>query len=612
MRLFLILLSLLPTIALAGYTPAYTIVSDKQHFDIEKDGSYVQTFERRIRIETPQGIDQYGQGKISYDGRRDQVQIVEAYTIAPNGDKLIVSPDRIKRISANTDESAPYFTDQMLLVIIFPQVEVGSQLHFKIIREQHEAVIKDRFADITAYSPHRQYEQSELSYSYPNNMGMKTYSRGVEGRKTELGNGRERYDYKFQQINVYPTEPGEVEYEDFAPVVQVSNFNGFGDLARITQGLFQPKTQVTPNIQLAADRIIRGATTNREKASKIYQWVSKNVRYVGIDVGASGYEPHYADEILENLYGDCKDHATILEALLLAAGIPSSPALIKTAQSYHLPNLAGNYYFDHVITYIPMFDLYLDSTAQFAEFGTLPMDDMGKPTLITTTGDIGATPKSSSSRDQTYTRTKLQLLNDGSIVGTSEYTPQGYFTTNSRSAQFSYENRDTQVVVDSLLKRYLESGSGSLSHGDPNDLHNKWVVKSSFKLDPVINVPGASAFSIPNGLAPGFIRLHAGLKLYQGRRYPYGCGSSSHTEHIELVFPSEIKVNRIPKSVFVSVGSSTYHSKYKLEGNKLIAHRVWRGEEPSDECVPTPSKFLDAKKIRAKVREDLREQIFIE
>lgn len=597
---------------LAGYVAPYSILDDVQDFVVQSNGGYNQIRERNIRIETPQGIDQYGQARLYFDGKRDRLEILEAYTLRPNGVKVPVSPDRIKRQSANTEDVAPYFTDQMVALIIFPQVEVGSQLYYKAKLVQSDPVIKERFGSLIAFTPHRRYENALIRLTHPSDMPIQTYSREVEGSKSTLPDGRVQHVYQYQQDSAVPLEPGQIEYEDFAPVVQFSNYQGYADLARITQGLFEPKTKVTPNVQKLADELTQGAKTPRLKAQKVYDWVSQNIRYVGIDVGASGFEPHSADEILEHGYGDCKDHAVILEALLMAVGVTSSPVLINTAESYELPHLAGKYYFNHVITYVPAFELYLDSTAQFAEFGILPPEDMGKPTLIVQRGEISATPNSSPKRDYTITYTKLQLLTDGSIVGTSRFEPNGYYTAMSRATQFSYENRDTQSVVDSILKRFQETGTGDVKHTDPTDLSTKWIVTSDFKLDQVINMPGPSAFAIPTGIAPGFIRAASNIKPYEGRRYPFSCGSNRNIEHIEIAFPNGVKVSRIPKGESVRTSDQAYRSTYKLVGNKLYASREMTTDVHADVCKPSSARTNELTIMKNKIKADLRSQIFID
>lgn len=612
MKPFMSLLLMAPSMVFAAYVPPYTILTDSKDFEVHPNGRYTQTSERKIRIETAQGIDRYGQAKLFYDGKRDKLEVVEAYTIKPDGQKITVSSDRIKLISANTEDVDPYFTDQMTAVIIFPQVEVGSQLYFKATLTVNEPIILGRFSTKTAYTPHRRYENAKIKLTHPADMSLQVHARDVEGIRSVLADGRIQHVYLFQQDFALPPEPGQVEYEDFAPTVLFSNYKDYTDLAQATHSLFQPKTRVTPDIQMLADELTYDAKTPRQKAKRLYDWVSKNIRYVGIDVGASGFEPHYAEEIMANRYGDCKDHATILESLLMAAGISSSPALIKSTESFELPRLAGNYYFDHVITYVPEFDLYLDSTSQFAEFGTLPPSAMGKNTLITRTGIIGITPRSNPKLDFTVTHTKLRLLPDGSIVGKSKYVPHGYYITNSRAAQFIYENREMQSVVDNILSRFQETGGGEMTHGDPTDLSNSWEVLSNFKLDPVINMPGASAFALPTGLTPGFIRVKANTKPYEGRRYPFSCGSNKHVEDVELELPKNVHVSRIPKGIEVRTAEQSYRSIYKLVGNRIYATREISTNVHADVCEPSQASAKDQMYILKRIQADLRQQIFLD
>lgn len=610
MRLILFML-FLPSLALAAFVPPYTIVKYDYDFDIRADGSHTRIVERVTRIDTPQGIDQYGQAKIYYDSKRNKLELIDAYTIRPSGEKVSVSPERIKRISAHTNEVAPYFSDEMMLVIIFPQVEVGSQLFYKAVLEEHDPIIKGRFGVSIPFTPHRRYDNASIKLSHPAGMAIQAYSRDVDGTKSVLPDGRIQYQYQYKQETAYPLEPDQVVYEDFAPLVQFSNYQNYADLAQVTYALYEPKTKITANIQKLANEITAGTTNQRQKAQRLYDWVSKNIRYVGIDIGASGFEPHYADEILEHRYGDCKDHAVILESLLLAVGIPSSPVLINTDQSYQLPKLPGKYYFNHVITYVPELDLFLDSTAQFAEFGALPPTDMGKPTLIVQTGEIKQTPKTDPKHDFTEVHTKLELLKDGSIKGQTRYIPHGKFSVGSRSNQFSYENRDTQEIVDAILARYQETGTGQIEHPDPLDLSRPWFVESDYQLDPVINMPGPSAFTVPVGLAPGYIKSMTTAKPFKKRRYPYVCESYRHVENYDIKIPSNILIERVPSRHQADFAHQTYKSAYRLAGQTIKVKREIQKNQESEVCGPNDEPTEIEQYFLGDVKSDLRQQIFV-
>jgi hypothetical protein len=609
-RLFL-LLTLAPTLVWAAFTPPATILLDYRDIEMASNGGFKRTNEWMVRVDTQQGVDQHGQAKLYFDGKRAKQTIVEAYTIKPNGEKVPVSPDRIKIRNEAADELAPYFSDQMTTVIIFPQVEIGSKLYYKSVTQQNEPTIAGHYSVNYFFTPHRRYEDTRISLTHPPELPVYAEPRDLSGEKTILEDGRIRYEYKFSQDKAFPPEPNRVELIDFAPGVQFSTYASYAAFASIFQNLMQPKTKITPQVQVLADKLTAEATTPRDKAQKLYNWVSANIRYVGIDVGSSGFEPHTADEILANQYGDCKDHTVLLESLLLAVGITSSPALINISDTYILPKLAGTH-FDHVITYVPSLDVFLDSTAQFVEFGTLPPSEQGKPTLLTQNGDTWMTPYSSSKRDYTITHTKLKLMPDGKIVGTTKYQPHGAYTYSSRSAQFSYEDRDSQSVVDGLLAKFQESGTGELNHPDPTDLAIRWVVESKFELDPVINLPGKSAFAVPSGLSPGYIRLIAKDRPFLNRRYPYVCGSDRHIEHIELALPNNVRVTQVPGGITADIGAQYYKSTYKLAGTTLKVTREFTEEIHKDVCMPSRNDTTERLIMIDAIKSDLRSQIFVD
>lgn len=174
-----------------------------------------------------------------------------------------------------------------------------------------------------------------------------------------------------------------------------------------------------------ARRLIGDATTPEEKTRRLYTWVARNIRYLGIYAGSGGYVPHSAASILKNRFGDCKDHVTLLEAMLRSVGIESTPALINADRAYLLPSTPVTGIFDHVISYVPALNLFLDSTARFTPVGTLPQGVVGKPALIVFTGEVKSTPIDTADSDSTNTVTQMVLHEDGRVTGSTKITQRG-------------------------------------------------------------------------------------------------------------------------------------------------------------------------------------------
>ena len=84
--------------------------------------------------------------------------------------------------------------------------------------------------------------------------------------------------------------------------------------------------------------------------------MKKNIRYVGVYLSAGRVVPHDAASVLRNKFGDCKDKATLMAALLAAKGIASEQVLINFGNAYTLPDPPNMAAFNHVILYLPEFE----------------------------------------------------------------------------------------------------------------------------------------------------------------------------------------------------------------------------------------------------------------
>ncbi len=305
-----------------------------------------------------------------------------------------------------------------------------------------------------------------------------------------------------------------------------------------------------------------------------------------------------------------EDHVVILEALLAAAGIDSSPALINSSSAYLLPKLPTAGIFDHVITYVPSLNVFLDSTTRFAPLGTLPHGDMDKPVLLTQTGVTSRTPKTDQSRDRTEARIQMRLTRDGSIEGKSQAKMFGVFEVASRNSQFNYQNKNQADIVNRLLSRFQETGWGEIGKTEPTNYDKPWQVDSTFELDPVVNVPGPSAMAIPVGLAPGRIKNFADVVLPKERRFPTACNSTKHEEWIDLTFPKDMKITRVPRDVSFAKGNLRYQSTYELKGQMLKIKRSYMATYKDRICGEEADKLFSA--FTQVLRRDLRQQVFFE
>lgn len=601
------------TAAFAQYKPSYTVVKSNSKFEINRDASYTQYLEEQTRVDTPQGVRMLGERKISYNSTLEDVEVLEAYTIQPDGTRIAVPLDKI-RTQDEVEEDGAIYSDSKSKVIIYPKLEVGSQVYYRAKSVQHTPQFPGHFFVWEHYSPHVRYESVNVELTHDVGIEVGVSNKGMQGGKLETSKQANTvtYQFTFSQDKAYPNEESRADLADFAPNFSASTFKTYADVGQAYQTRAKEKAAITPAIQALANELIAkaNAKTTLEKVKALHHWVAQNIRYLGIYVGAGGFVPHDAQSILDNRYGDCKDHVVILEALLAASGIDSSPALINSSTAYLLPKLPTPGIFDHVITYVPSLNVFLDSTSRFSPLGTLPIGDMDKPVVLTQSGTLSRTPKTDPSKDRTESRVQMRLTRDGSIEGKSQAKMFGIFEVASRSSQFSYQNKNQADIVNRLLSRFQETGWGEIGKTEPTNYDKDWRVDSSFELDPVVNVPGPSAMAVPVGLAPGRIKNFADVVLPKARRFPTTCNSTKHEEWIDLSFPKDMKITRVPQGITFAKGNLKYQSAYELKGQVLKIKRAYSASYKDNICGEEADKLFST--FTQVLRRDLRQQVFFE
>ena len=604
---------LVSAMAHAQFVPAATMVLEAENIHVQQDGKFTQTLESMVRIETPQGVVSRGERKLHYNAKLEELEVLQAYTLQKDGSRINVPADKIRTQDASDGSGGASLSDDKVKVVIFPKVEVGSQLYILARSVQHTPIFPGHFFWSMYFSPHFRHEGYTLNLTHEPGIAIQVASDRVAGGLVpplpQDAPGVLRYRFTYQQPTAYPYESAQLQLTDFAPHIALSSFKDYADFARAYQARAKPMAAVTPAIASLAQELVSGAANERDKVRRLYNWVSRNIRYVAVYVGAGGWVPHSAQSVLDNRYGDCKDHVVLLEALLAAVGIDSTTALINTEDGYRLPRLPINVYFDHVITYVPSLDLYLDSTSQFSPLGTLPDGDMDKPVVHTATGKIGKTPPNDPARDFSHTDIALTLLPDGQVSGHSTANMQGYVQVSSRGSQFATLNREQANTVNRMLDRYQESGTGEIKSSHPLELDSPWEVSSVFQLDTLVNLPGPSAMTLPVGVTPGRIKSIANYKPPAARRFPSACGSGRHSESISLRLPPNVQVERIPVNVNFRRGPLAYTARYVLEGSMIKVYREFVSHRTQPTCDARDDQDWTA--MRDVLRRDLRAQIFL-
>lgn len=575
----------------------------------------MKTVEVQTLIKDQSMVDALANVEISFNHAYEDVEILEAYTILPSGQKVIVDQNAMRLVDMDTEANSAKFTEEKKYTIIFPQVTAGARVYYKARTVRNKTTLPGYFQIRFTPPPTIEYSLIQFNLSHDPAIKVFNYERGLSGGRISNGpQGEIRYRYLHKQPNIARKENAQVSYSDFAPMVAFSTIETPAELGALLEKLYAPKLAVTPNVQKIADEVTAGLTDQKAQARAIYNWVNKNIRYIALFLGDGGLIGNDADTILNNRYGDCKDHNVLLIAMLAAKGIHAISVSINLGDQFETPLLGTVRPFNHEITYIPQWDLYLDSTQELLPFGVLTASEADKPTLLAALGKLGRTPNLSADTNRTVSYSKLQIGKDGQVSGQATTEYYGSEEYQARVKFSDYKGQNKERMIRNHLNQFNELGTGEFFPEDVYDLDKPFSVRSEFSISAMSNFPGPGAMMTPVGLTPGDLTL-SGLSNpdFEATR-PFICSSYTYEENVELVFDPAIKITRVPEGITHRIQDSDidlqYMSTYARDGQTIRVSRSFRTQKPGRVCQP--EKMASLQEIHRVIRRDILSQIFYE
>lgn len=589
----------------------YAIERHVLSIHVRADGTYEEKIESVTLAKATSAIEIVSQDELDFYSDRENVKVLEAFTETPSGERISVAEEAIRVVDEERSDGAAMFSSRKTQIVIYPKISVGARAHSTMLRQTHTPLFPGQFVFRRVVGPSVEYGHLEFNISHDPAIQIMADSRGFKGGRLPDGpDGTVRYRYTFAQPVTQASESGQVSAGDFGPFVHLSTFDSPLAVGRVYEKAVAPKAAVTPEVQKLADAITSGLSDPKEQARALYNWVSQEIRYVAIFLGSGGVVPNPADHVIRNRYGDCKDKTTLLIALLAAKGIEATTAMVNSGIAFEVPRLGSVSPFNHVIAYLPKWDLYLDPTAELAPFGVLPISVMDKPTVLTALDRLGRTPTQEASTNWIQSLTKIQIKKDGQITGSVSSEYAGHSDYSARLTFADHVGEYKEKLVQSHLQDNRQSGVGRYTPSDARDLNTPFTNRSTFTLDPVTNFPGPGALSIPVGLTPAIISQLSFNRPKERLQFPFVCRSYRYEETYEVALPAEARIIRIPEDAFFYEAGLFYQATYRQSGQVVIAKRVLKAQRPGMVCQP--DEYQITRRLHPVVQRDVRGQIFYE
>lgn len=585
------------------------IAYERRHVDyeVQADGSYTKTTETIRRVLNDNGVREAAQTSIAYSASLQQLEVLQAQVITPDGKTLDVPASAIFEQEPYASQAAPSFSDFKVRTLVFPQVTPDSRLIVRTRLTQRQPLLPGQFSMLEFVSPHSQRQDFVFTVTAPASLPLAVQNIDLDASRSVLPDGRVRLQFSGANSNAVAPDAGSVQRRDYSPRVALSTMADGAALAQAYRALTPGSTEPTPQVRALAEQLTAGLSEPRAQAKALYDWVRQNIRYVSIVLERGGLVPRSLDSILANRYGDCKDHASLLSALLQARGIDSTQVLVNAGNAYWMPEPGMVDAFNHMILYLPGQDLYLDSTAQYAAFGELPSQDAGKAVLHVASGQWAHTPLGQNAI--TRMRQRIEVADSGDARVQSRFEYEGEEAIFMRALFGASASIPDDRWVPTLLQSIGVQGEGQLQRADTRAQSPGATARLDYSARQFMELPGPGALRMPP-LALGSVEGALNL-LARQRRYPYPCPSFRAEEQLELHLPASVQVRRDPpeESIKLSLPGVDFHYRASAHREGQVLHLTREVAAENRQAVCQPGDFAAQQDFAARMRRNLRAQL---
>ncbi|HEV2136166.1 MAG TPA: DUF3857 domain-containing protein [Terracidiphilus sp.] len=373
-----------PKAAAANSYPNEAAVIERMDttYRMNADGTGERDMHVKVHLQSEGAAQQFGDLTFPYASANEALTIKYVRVTKPDGTVVETPATDAIEMPADVTRQAPLYSDLKEKHLPVRSVSSGDTLEYEVDTTINKPDAPNQFWGSEHFTPPGTVIvlAEDFTLDVPADKYVQVWSPKHKPTITEQ-NGRRIYSWNVPQLvtapkntsgdsaKSTPKDPDEDADGRKLPSVAWTTFHTWAEVGNWYRGLELAQSAPTDAIRAKANDLTKDAKTPEDQVRALYEYVSTQTRYVGIDFGIGRYQPHLAAEILANQYGDCKDKDTLLEALLRAKGFSSAPALIGAGIA-PVPEVPSPAVFNHVITTLdlPGGRIWLDSTPDSAPF----------------------------------------------------------------------------------------------------------------------------------------------------------------------------------------------------------------------------------------------------
>ena len=563
---------------------------------------------------------------VAYSSQETRILGMRAWCIPASGKDYEVKDKEAVETSVAV-MNGELASDMRVRILKIPDAEPGSVVGSEVEQEESLFVLEDEW-EFQESVPVR---EARYTLSLPTGWEYKTlWANAPEVQPQASGNNE--WHWAVNDVKEVRFEPDMPHWRGVAGHMLVAlippggtkkGFLTWNDLAKWAGTLAEGRRDASPEIKQKVAELTAGKTDTLANLQALANYLQRDNRYVAIELGIGGWQPHAARDIYNRHYGDCKDKATLLSAMLKEMGIDSYYVFVNVYRgtvNTSTPNRAA---FNHAILAIRLPDtlqspllqavyqhpslgrlLIFDPTDEMTPLGALRGPLQGNYGLLVFQdgGELLRLPLQSANTSGIRRGAQLTLTATGALTGDVIDTRYGDSASQQRFVFRDMKKKEEQIQpIETMLSRSVgryQITKAVIGNLDVRD--QPFQYKYSFAVAEYAKPAGDLLLLRPRVLGE---KARDTLETKEPRKYPVEFeGPRRDNDRFEITLPAGYTVDELPPPTDVEYSFGSYHSKTELKGNALVYSRTFEIKEIS---VPL-EKMDDLKKFYRLIASDER------
>ena len=439
---------------------SFVIESATESFNIHADGTFEREQEQFIRILTEEGREQWTFFSLTYCKESEDVTIITAECKDPETGKLYpVTKNLIEDKTFASGQGG--FDDLRRLSFAFPNVRVGSIVHFKIGIKSKVPNVPQHFSTILEYGQGAPLVSHTLTVT--SELPLNFVPSGPSGflKVTQMGPKKWQVHLEqpaFQRL-VHEGSAG-ILPEDRIRLL-CTTFNRWDDLARImSEKYFKAVlTSALPSSYAEIAQHVASEKNEIDQLNGVTAHLQDLLVYMGDWRTVKGrLAPRPFNTVLSHRHADCKDFATATAAILKSLGYDAYVVLVSRGHDYvqgehPLPMLTA---FNHAIVKVIGRDgktvYWIDPTNSVSMAGHLFPDIANRQALVLGKNSQGGALEQIPPVDSKME--KMEIVDEITFLNSEERFLKGRVSFSRGRSFFLQEDllrRNKELVLPQLL-----------------------------------------------------------------------------------------------------------------------------------------------------------------